>query len=1034
MEQPKQWKSLTELERDGALPASDEFPTHGGETSDPLSRRNFFQLMGASMALAGVAGPGCKRYEKEFIVPLARRPEDQVPGTTQRYASAFDLAGATEPLVVTTYEGRPIKIGGNDTHPFAAGGVNSATKSHAGTSAFAQASVLNLYDPDRSNSARNAGKGATLGDFKLWLGENRAALMAGGAKVRVLAEASSSPTVAAMKKQLTEQMVGAIWHEYEPLSLDNERMGTKLAFGRPLRAMLHLDKAKSIITLDADLFGEHPASVRYSRDFARSRNPDNSSLGNGQMNRLWSVESAFTNTGAMADHRLALRSELVLPFLMALDALLIGGSAPNAGFLKEQKVSQFLTVLVEELREQRGHAVLAAGRRQSPDVHALVAKINAAIAAPGATLSYFEDPEPDRVSHAQSIAQLVADIGTGQVETLLILGGNPVYNAPVDLDFAAALAKVKTSIHLSEYFDETSSKTTWHVPRANYLEAWGDARTWDGTYTLAQPMIQPLYSGLSVAEFISLMLGKEEGGMALVQTTFVAIAGPLGTWRQAIHDGFVGGTAYAHVQDASVVAFAPAPLTETQLADSVLAGGKVEVTFVASSNTYDGRFANNGWLQESPDFLTKVTWDNYALVGPSTAKELGIKNDTLIKVTVDGRELEIAAYTMPGQARSSIALVLGGGRTMAGVVGGNGKKAVGFNTYALRASNALNTVVGASVTATGKAFELANVQEHWDLRNGFDDARGKKMGEDIGVAQFVPDLAREATLAEFQKPDYSAEHDVGYFSHPDRGTSPFSEHQYEGYAWGMSVDLNTCTGCNACVIACQSENNVPVVGKDQVKRDREMHWFRIDRYFQGPADDPQIVHQPLGCQHCENAPCEQVCPVGATIHSDEGLNDMSYNRCVGTRYCMNNCTYRVRRFNYLEWHKEFQEARNNVRKLLFNPEVTVRSRGVMEKCTYCVQRIQAAKITSKNARRKVQDGDIVTACQAACPSESIVFGDINDKASRVSKLIADRRAYELLGHMNNKPRTRYLARLRNPHPKLAAAASGAAGHAPAAHH
>jgi MoCo/4Fe-4S cofactor protein with predicted Tat translocation signal len=1038
------WRSLVELNDDASREDAtySEFPasakTSSNVTQDLVSRRNFVQLMGASMALAGVAS--CKRYEKDYIAPLARRPEGRVPGDTQQYATMMEIGGVAQALLATSYEGRPIKIDGNPEHPFAGGGIIRGTKRHAGSSAFAQGSILHLYDPDRSQNPQQSGKPTTLEAFRVWLDAARGEMKAGSQSVAVLSEATSSPTVARLRAELLKEAPGLAWYEWEPLSWDNERSGTTMAFGRALRPIAKLDRCHTIVALDCDLFVEHPAALRYNRDFAKSRRPSGS-LGGFEMNRLWSVESTFTSTGAMADHRLPLRSELVLPLAMALDATLNGGAAPSSEFLRESKVAEFIRVLADELREYAGRAVIIAGRRQPPEVHALVAKMNASLGAVGATLEYIEDPDPSRTTHLEAISSLTQKMAAGAVKTLFILGGNPVFDAPCDLEFEAALAKVPTSVHLAEYNNETSAKATWHLPRAHYLESWGDARTWDGTLTVAQPLLSPLYGGISVAELLSLMLGKEAGGQELAKETHRAIGIDAG-WDHSVHDGFVADTTpppgRAELRPLATPTLAPSQLTGTRRKN-----GELEVVFAPSASTYDGRFANNAWLQETPDFLTKVTWDNYALVSPATSIDLGLENDSIIQVKVGDRSIDVACYVMPGQARYSIGLVLGGGRTRAGRVGGDGKNQVGFNTYKVRGANGFDIATACSVAKTGTTFTLANVQEHWDIRGKWD--KFKDLTQEA-IAERLPLIVREATHdALVADKTWKAEPQLPYDNDDKLGLSLFTEQQYNGHRWGMSIDLGNCTGCNSCMVACQAENNVPVVGKAQVILNREMHWIRIDRYFKGSPDEPEIVHQPLGCQQCENAPCEQVCPVGATIHSDEGLNDMVYNRCVGTRYCANNCPYRVRRFNFFDYHKEFEDARNRVRKLLFNPDVTVRSRGVMEKCTFCVQRIQNGKIRHKAAVRSGQlaadtlpakatqtvseylipDGEIVTACQAACPTEAIVFGDLADPASRVSQLHGDRRSYDLLNELYTKPRNRYMARIRNPNPKLMTAAPAA---------
>jgi molybdopterin-containing oxidoreductase family iron-sulfur binding subunit len=1049
------WKSLRELAGQASWqqqPSTREYPPGADQppTLDPMSRRNFFHLMGASAGLAGLAaGAGCRRYEKEEIVPLARRPENQTPGTTLQYASVYDLAGVAHPVVATSFEGRPIHLDGNPDHPWNSGGIIKGTKRHAGLSTFAQASILHLYDPDRSQSPRTRAsggesQGTSLDSFKAALADVRKLIDQGG--VRILSEASSSTTVAALRARLAGRVP---WHEYEPLSWDNERVGTRMVFGRAVRPIARLEKAETIVTIDCDLFVEHPAAARYNRDYGRSR--VGGSLGPNKMNRLWAVESVFSNTGAIADHRLPLRSEYGLPFAMALAAAVSGGGAPNAEFLKENKVQTFVSVLADELKKNAGRAVVLAGRRQPPEVHAVVAKINQALGAVGATLDYHEVPDADRPTHLQSITALTKDMAAGKVQALIILGGNPIYDAPADLDFAGALSKVATSIHLAQYNDETSLKCTWHVPQAHFLEVWGDARTWDGVQSIAQPLIEPLWGGLSNAELLSLLLGEEKPSLELVQS---ALGNP-GNWRALVEQGFVPNSEFPKAQ-VTAGELPQLTLSPSQTAGSVRKANELEVVYHFSSNTYDGRFGNNAWLWETPDFLTKVTWDNYALVSPKTATQLGLANDTMITVKVGDKSIKLPCYTMPGQAPYSIALVLGGGRTAAGHVATHPHnvdhktawdvRVVGWNTYTVRQTTGFDFATHCSVSATGESYELANIQDHWDYRPGL----LKDVGN-VEIAKRTPGLIREVPAATFDSnKTWKAEEESDFWDDQvdataqgkkPRHLSLFEEHEYKGHRWAMAIDLGTCTGCNACMVACQSENNVPVVGRKEVINNREMHWIRIDRYFQGNPDDPHVVHQPLACQQCENAPCEQVCPVGATSHSDEGLNDMAYNRCIGTRYCANNCPYKVRRFNFLDWNSEFRDARNKVRRLLFNPDVTVRMRGVMEKCTFCVQRIQNGKIKAKAQIRNgtrtgtvgepLPDGEIETACQMACPTEAIVFGDLEDPNSRVSALHGDRRQYALLPDQYTKPRNRYLARVRNPNPKMPAlpgvAAAGEGG-------
>ena len=1015
------WRSLEDLEADPAANEmlAQEFPDNADELDDAVSRRNFVQLMGASLAFAGVAGAGCRRWEKEKIEPLGTRPDDYTPGVPKKYATAMALNGAAEALVVTAFEGRPIKVDGNPDHPLSA----------SGSSAFAQASILGLYDPDRSRTVRRGDTASTWVEFERELkAAFKDASAKGGEGIAVLSESVVSPSLAMLKQSITD-MPNAKWFEWEPLTRDNEREGTKAAFGgQPAHAIANLDKAKVVVTLDCDLLVEHPAALVHSKGFATQRRP---SAGNPEMSRMYAVESSFTSTGAVSDHRLPLRSELILPFLMAVDAKVNNSAAPGSKFLSDKKVAAFVDSIAEELKSNKGASVIMVGHRQPPAVHALAARLNFDIGAISANpqqqgvVTYLNDLDPARPSHAEAIKTCVAAMNAGSIHTLLILGGNPVYDAPADVSFADALAKVQTSIHLSDYDDETSEKCTWHLPRAHYLESWGDHLTYDGTYTLQQPVIEPLHGAKSELDLLVMLISRE-GGHTVVRQSFDLIGGRIfrdtdAAWRQTLHDGFIKGI---HFAAPATVRSRPSvdnpTLTASQLGDIALAGN-IEVVFTHSPHAHDGRFANNAWLQETPDFMTKLTWDNAALISPRTADDLGIKHGDMVKVSVGGRELEIAAYVMAGQAAYSVAISLGHGRTRSGRVGGMtyaAAKTSGFNAYLLRSSEALYVVNGATIAKAGGKYKLASTVDHWQM---------DKIGQQ-GMDERLPELIREGTLEEYKATPNFATHgkDAPHFW---RHGSLWTEHEYTNYKWGMAIDLNTCTGCNACMVACQAENNVPVVGKDQVAKSREMHWLRIDRYFRGDPNDPEVVHQPVTCMQCENAPCEQVCPVGATVHSREGLNDMVYNRCVGTRYCLNNCPYRVRRFNFLDWHNHDGKAENKVRRLLFNPEVTVRSRGVMEKCTFCVQRIKAVTVPLRNDEVKdgtpveLADGAIKTACQEACPSDAIVFGDLNNPKHRVAQLHDNKqtpRNYMMLEEYQTKPRTAFLARIRNPNPKLVA--------------
>lgn len=994
----KHWRSLNDLadvpEFRAFLEA--EFPTK----ADPrgINRRRWLQLMGASLALASLNGCRVKQGE---ILPFAKRPTNRVPGEPQYYATAMDLSGAATGLLVTSRDGRPIKIEGNPNHP----------QSQGATDALAQAAVLQLYDPDRSRMIRQrTTRGEVVQSWERFREFARAHFGSlrkkGGAGLHVLAEVSSSPTLAAIRAEFLKNYPNAAWHEYEPLSRDNQQAGARLAFGKPYRTLYRLREADILVALDADLLADHPAAVEHARAFAQRRDPNA-----GQMNRLYVVESGYSITGSMADHRLRMPSSQIAAFVAQLQQELTRATGQNpepdaTPHNKQHQTVRFLRAMISDLVAHRGRAIVAVGPSQPPEVHAAVHRINAALGNAGKTIRYVASPEPDRPSHVEAIGALASAMKTGKVNTLVVLGGNPVYTAPADLDFTEAFNRVPTRIHLSQYDDETSRQCTWHVPQAHFLEAWGDARAYDGTYSIVQPLIEPLWGGKSAIELAALLGDQPSSGYDLVRKTFRSVTGQDSEerWRKTLHDGLLADSQWPEESPELLP-----ELSASSVSASVTEwnGKDLEIVFCRDPLMYDGRFANNGWLQETPDPMTKLTWDNAALVSPATAKALGIENETLVRLKYAGRELEIPAYVLPGQADGSVAVALGYGRRFAGNVGGNVDEQVppvGADAYRLRRSTAMWFDRGLSLEPTGKKYPLATTQDH----HAIDLVGLKSRNERLG------DLVREATLAEYKEHPEFAQHTV---HHPPL-VSLFQEPTYEGYRWGMSIDLNKCIGCSACMVACQAENNVPIVGKSRVLQGREMHWIRVDRYFRGDVDDPAVSYQVVTCQHCGNAPCEQVCPVMATVHSAEGLNEMVYNRCVGTRYCSNNCPYKVRRFNFFNYHKDLENPENAVLKMLYNPEVTVRSRGVMEKCTYCVQRIQAAKIEAKNEVRPIRDGEVRTACQQACPTEAILFGDLNNPESQVLQAHTANRSYRMLAELNIQPRTSYLARIRNPHPEL----------------
>lgn len=1005
------WRSLADLADEPEIRkfVEREFPEALNSEPGSFNRRRFMQLMGASLGLAGVSA--C-RWQEEKLLPFSRKPVGSVPGVPKHYATAMELGGYASGLLVTAYEGRPVKIEGNPQHPASLGA----------SSVHAQAAVLEMYDPDRSTGLVRHQNGEAAGqewhDFASFLAPLVTQLKSdGGAGLRILSEATSSPTVHALKARLLSTYPKAKWVEFEAVSRDNAWLGTAMLYGKPYRTHLALDHAKVLLTLDDELLVGHPTAVRYARDYATARK-----VNNGSMLRHYAVESRYSVTGAMADHRLAVRSEQIKAFVLALTAEILSNpkisvgadmqaykEAVRGGFLAAEATEKFVRGLARDLVANLGQCAVTVGAGQPAEVQALVQQLNVLLAAVGQTVRYSAEPDAGRESHISGITGLVQEMASGQVSTLVMLGGNPVYNTPAELKFAEALAKVPNSIHLSLYQNETSQSATWHLPQAHFLESWGDCRSYDGTLSVVQPLIDPLYKGKTSAEVVALLLGEEAKGRDLVRQHFMSSHAVDGDkmWRQALHDGVVAGSQWTfEVPPMKALATKP-NVTPREIAVEV-PNGELEVTFWPDASVYDGRFANSGWLQELPDFMTKLTWDNAALISTQLAESLGIKHEAMLKLTVAGRELEVAAYVMPGQAAHSIALFLGYGRSEAGHVAGSkihDVDPVGFDTYRLQGLGAANFVAGLNVAATGAKYALATTQDHHAIdKVGFE---GREDRLDV--------LVREGTLDEFTANPNFAEERV---EHPPL-ESLWTEKSYEsGHKWGMSIDLNACIGCNSCVTACQAENNIPVVGKDEVIHGREMHWIRIDRYFSGEMENPKVVHQPLPCQQCENAPCEQVCPVGATMHTQEGLNDMVYNRCIGTRYCSNNCPYKVRRFNYFNYHKELEKPQNSILKMMYNPEVTVRARGVMEKCTYCVQRIQAAKITAKNERRPIKDGEVVSACAQACPTGAIVFGDLNDKSSEVAQKHADVRVYSLLSELNTKPRTVYLARVRNPNPEL----------------
>ncbi|MGB6812356.1 MAG: TAT-variant-translocated molybdopterin oxidoreductase [Candidatus Sulfotelmatobacter sp.] len=984
---PEYWRSLEELAGSPAFQEAlhREFPKGASEWVDSVSRRGFLKVMGASMALAGMTG--CVKLPSEPIVPYVRQPEDVIPGRPQFYATAMTLGGYASPLLVESHLGRPTKIEGNDKHPASLGG----------TDIFAQAHILGLYDPDRSQSV------VSMGDQQSWQaflnaihGPLAAQKALQGAGIRILTPTISSPTLADQLRGFLKIYPQAKWHVYEPVNRDNVLEGAKLAFGQPVETLYDFETAEVIVSLDADfLYAGFPGNVRYIRDFAKRRNPD------GNMNRLYVIESSPTTTGAKADHRMPLQAGMVEKFAFAIANLVGAGPTENVALAEW---GRFPDAVAEELGSHKERCLVVAGDHQTPNVHALAHRINAQLGNVGKTVFYADPVDANPVNQTDSFKDLVADINAGKVDLLVILGGNPVYNAPADLDFANVLknGKVPVRVHLGLYQNETAELCQWHINQTHELESWGDACAYDGTVSIVQPLIAPLYGGRSALELVALLSGQADAtGYDLVRAYWQKQhAGPdfEAFWRKSLHDGWIEGTA-----------FAPKSVTPKAAhfaqASAEAAANTIELNIRRDPTIYDGQFSNNGWLQECPKPMNKLTWDNAVLIGPVMGERLQIKTCDVVELELNGKKVTGPVWIQPGVPDNSVTVTLGYGRTRAGRVG----TGQGFDAYKLRTSAAPWFATGLQIRKTGDRYVLASTQGYQSMDTPNGDHRP---------------LVRETVLEEYRKdPNFAKEQGED----PAPGLTLYKPYPYkeEEYAWGMAIDLNSCVGCNNCMIACQSENNIAVVGKEQCAIGRHMHWIRIDTYYQYPdeaardRDNPKAFFQPVPCQQCENAPCEVVCPVGATNHSTEGLNDMVYNRCVGTRYCSNNCPYKVRRFNFLL----FQDWTTPQYKMMRNPDVSVRSRGVMEKCTYCVQRINEHKIDAETASvregKTIKVGDEVqTACQQSCPAGAIIFGNINDPNSKVSKLKAQARNYSLLGELNTRPRTTYLAEVGNPNPEL----------------
>ncbi len=970
-EPAKYWRSLEELAQTPEFEdwLHREFPRGASEWNDRVHRRDFLRLMGASLALAGLGA--CTKQRIEKIVPYVDQPEQIVPGQPLYFATATTFGGYGQGIVATSHEGRPTKLEGNPDHPMSLGA----------TTIWAQADVLDFYDPDRAKSLTNGNNGATWGDFQGQLQHALAgAATNGGAGIRFLTQTITSPTFAAQMQAIAKKFPEARWHQWDPLTRDHVRAARAGGvYGG--ETLYDFTKAKVIVALDSDFLYLHPAALRHARDFATGRRvsqPEGAS-----MSRFYAAEPTPSITGSNADHRIAIAAHAI-PALTAALAALIGTGAAGADV--PAAANEWIWAAAQDLRAHAGTSIVIVGDTQPPEVHALVAQINTSLGNTGVTVTEHPPVVANPIDQLASLKTLVEEMRNGAVELLVILGGNPVYDAPVDLDFGAALQKVKRRVHHTLQINETSARCDWQLPATHFLESWSDVWACDGSVTIVQPLIAPLYEGVSAHELLDVFVsGSARGAYEIVRATQLAGAAGPGfekQWAKMLSDGLGAGGQPSAAGQSAPAAETPAP--------PALDNG-LEILFRADPNMLDGRYANNGWLQELPHPFSKITWDNAALVSPALARREKLENGDYLELTYQGRKLGAPVWILPGQAESSVTLHLGYGRQKAGRVGTN----KGYNAYTLRTSDALWNGVGLTIKKLARHEPFATTQNHFTIE-------GRAMYRAGTLAQFIRQPGFAVEMREVPKEDET-------LYNPD-------EYKNSGYAWAMVIDLGTCIGCNACTIACQAENNIPVVGKSQVMGGREMHWIRVDTYHSESPEAPEFHHQPVPCMHCQHAPCELVCPVAATVTDDEGLNLQVYNRCVGTRYCSNNCPYKVRRFNFLEYNGALSESE----KLVKNPDVTVRSRGVMEKCTYCLQRINSARIIAELARRKIRDGEVTPACAQVCPAEAIVFGDLHDPKSRVSQWKQHPLDYGMLAELNTRPRTSYSAKLRNPNPQLKA--------------
>ena len=985
----KYWRSVDELANTPEFQAAveKEFPGSPHAWGDDVSRRGFLKFMGASAALAGLAG--CTKQPDEPIYPYIKQPEDLILGKPNYFATAHPFVTGAVPLLVKSDQYRPIKIDGNPEHPYNQGSSDP----------FTQATLLDLYDPDRSQHVTYRGENREWAEFIVGLRE-KVISTKDGTGIYFLSETITSPTLARQWREVQAKYPKATLVQYDPAIA-----GSSLATSG-LSVRYDLTDADVIVSLDADFLSgaSYPGFHKLVRQYAERRKDPT------KLNRLYAIESTPTTTGLKAEHRLGLRASEIPAFAAELAKAVgvEGVEPPSYVWTDEQK--KYLAALAKDLKGHAGKSVVISDLNQDRTAIALAVAINNILGnSKSASFTFDSEDLPDTFSQITNLRMLVGDLNTGKVDWLVILNANPIYNSPADLGFAAAFEKAKMTAHLGSHLDETGQNAQWHIPTAHFLESWSDARSYDGTVSIVQPMIDPLYGGKTAHHFFQALL--DEPGLspyeAVRLTWKPVIKGDYETgWRKALHAGWIEGTSSTTVP---ISAFVPEP---SQRLKVPVPSNKdaLEIIFRPDPNVYDGRWANVGWLQELPKPVTNLSWDNAAIVSGATLTKYGLEEDDIVELSVNGRKVNAPVIVAPGHPDNSVTVHLGYGRSFAGRVGSG----AGFNAYLIRTSDAPFYTVGSMKKVPGKwgvAVTKSHFQDHRPKLFGGQGNGNNSLEADEALGE--RGIIRYATLGEYKaNPGFANEGET----HPatDKSNTIFPNWEYKDNAWGMSIDMNSCTGCNACIVGCYAENNIPVVGKQQVRIGRNMQWLRIDTYFEGDLAAPRAHFQPMACQHCEDAPCELVCPVGATVHTPEGLNAMVYNRCVGTRYCSNNCPYKVRRYNFLL----YSDFETESLKLMRNPDVTVRSRGVMEKCSYCLQRISAAKIEADKENRAIRDGEVVTACQQACPAQAISFGNINDKQSKVAKLQADERSYQVLADLNTRPRTKYVAAVTNPNPEL----------------